>query len=127
MTIAAMKQKEVILQVTPKTTGQLEIQRVEWELFDIVRGCHSLERLEPVSVGASRKRPGENDSLKFKVIEESGEIEANLTLQFRAPTEAPMEEIERLARSHCEADRSALGLPPLSHARPVRCTIVHEP
>ena len=53
--------------------------------------------------------------------------EANLTLQFRAPTEAPMEEIERLARSHCEADRSALGLPPLSHARPVRCTIVHEP
>jgi len=52
--------------------------------------------------------------------------EANLTLQFRAPTEAPMEEIERLARSHCEADRSALGLPPLSHARPVRCTIVHE-
>lgn len=32
-------------------------------------------------VGTSRKRPGENDSLKFKVIEESGEIEANLTVQ----------------------------------------------
>jgi len=34
-----------------------------------------------VRVGSSRKRPGENDSLKFKVIEESGEIEANLTVQ----------------------------------------------
>lgn len=81
LTIAAMKQKEVILQVTPKTTGQFEIQRVEWELFDIVRGCHSLEGLEPINVGTSGKRPTENDSLKFKVIEESGEIEANLTLQ----------------------------------------------
>jgi hypothetical protein len=69
------------LQVTPKTTGQFEIQRVEWELFDIVRGCHSLEGLEPINVGTSGKRPAENDSLKFKVIEESGEIEANLTVQ----------------------------------------------
>ena len=54
---------------------------MEWELFDIVRGCHSLEGLEPIKVGTSGKRPTENDSLKFKVIEESGEIEANLTVQ----------------------------------------------
>lgn len=108
LTIAAMKQKEVILQVTPKTTGQFEIQRVEWELFDIVRGCHSLERLEPVSVGTSRKRPGENDSLKFKVIEESGEVEANLTVQSQNLS-------QDLNMIYTECKEGAINIKNLSH------------
>ena len=47
----------------------------------------------------------------------------NLTLQFRAPTEAPLDTIEALARAHCEGDRASLGLQPLSSARPVSCTV----
>jgi len=52
--------------------------------------------------------------------------EANLTLQFRAPSEGPIEMIHQLAIAHCEADddaRSALGLPRLSSARPVTCRL----
>ena len=50
--------------------------------------------------------------------------ETNLTMQFRAPSEAPLNLIEGLARQHCDADgRKALGLPPLSSAMHVECTI----
>ena len=49
---------------------------------------------------------------------------ANLTFQFRAPSEPPLDLIEAAARDHCDgARRAALGLPPLSAALPVECTI----
>lgn len=51
--------------------------------------------------------------------------QATLTLQFRAPSEAPMELIERTAREHC-VERAQRDLAPLSVGRPVTCTIEYE-
>jgi beta-ureidopropionase / N-carbamoyl-L-amino-acid hydrolase len=49
--------------------------------------------------------------------------QTELTLQFRAAAEEPLQRIERIARAHCEGDRRALGLPPLSSGRPVECRL----
>lgn len=51
--------------------------------------------------------------------------DANLTFQFRSPSEAPLDKIHALAQAHCADDmvRAAQGLPPLSSAKPVTCTL----
>ena len=49
---------------------------------------------------------------------------SNLTFQFRAPSEAPLNLIEGIARQHCDRGyRAAHGLPPLSSAVPVECSM----
>ena len=48
---------------------------------------------------------------------------ANLTFQFRATDDEALDRIETIAREHCEGDRAAAGLPPLSAAVPVTCKL----
>jgi len=72
--------REVVLQVVPLRTGDFEIKRVEWELFEVVRCSRLLGSFSEESMGA--RRPGDSDmALKFKVIEASGECEAKVILE----------------------------------------------
>ena len=72
--------REVVLQVVPLRTGDFEIKRVEWELFEVVRCSRLLGSFSEENMGA--RPPGHSDmALKFKVIEASGECDAQVVLE----------------------------------------------
>ena len=102
-------------------------------------GCPMDERAD-AGLAAMRLAAGLDAAIRSKLTDEDAAVwtfplfdgfvshstvpgATNLTLQFRAPTEAPLDTIEALARAHCEGDRASLGLQPLSSARPVMCTV----
>ena len=75
--VAPKSEKTVYLKVMPKRTGELYIDRVEWELFDVAKCCH---KLSPDGQRLGKKLSLTSDSLKFKVMDQSGEIESKLQL-----------------------------------------------
>lgn len=79
LALEPLQQKEVVLRVVPLQSGDFEIERIEWELFKVVRCSRQLSGFSEVDAGARPPR-SEDCSLKFKVIEASGECDANIVL-----------------------------------------------
>lgn len=69
--------KEVVLRVVPLQSGDFEIERIEWELFQVVK-CSRQLGPAPVEEGEAKKAA--DMSLKFRVIDASGECEAKIVL-----------------------------------------------
>ena len=66
-----------MIYVIPQKAGDLEITSVEWELFEVVKCSRSLKGLSAIT---SSKKSGDEMAHKFKIIEESGEIDTQIIL-----------------------------------------------
>lgn len=77
LTVKPLSDAEVLLKIVPMKTGELVFHRITWRLFDVVF-CHHL--LSPTEQPCGKRLSLTNESLAFKIIEASGDIDVELKL-----------------------------------------------
>lgn len=78
LVLEPLKSKELLLKLTPIQTGELTLENIQWELFEVVRCSRPLFQM--AIVGAGKRSREVEQPLKFNIVEASGECKMEFLL-----------------------------------------------